>query len=656
MAVRHHNWTHVHVVGDRDQASAYLPEARKLLGQVIEDAQHNGLQTHQMTRRYQDGAVIVAEVRGGIPRVTITPPAREGEDPRPEPPDDFVVWARALGLDDGIDPVHPQQILKSPGRAWRPYVFNDDVPLGYREGTYAGIFPRGLRHAGNIDWKGASGVRLSWYGPSARTFLDAYVNTDRIYGRRVFCMGQVLLDTDEYADEAPEQDHPRRYVLGAGIHEASGQLLVVQSTTGEGYTDLSPIPQQTLRVADPMVYHEDTRISVYSYQLEVEPDAAGVQRYRVVPGSRVERAFLDSGYREPWFFNEDGSEAVVHYTVPENTVPGQTMPWWASALIDRTNPAPSIDEQFPGWAQPRLRVALDEDLVASVLGWDSFSVVAGGASAPAVSEFDGAELAEYSIRFGDDLVPYFEFDGASVPLWSVKPHAEPAWYHGVKRWIRYASPRDKLVIFHVEDLVFRDAVDDGPNNTTRGQGATLEVWRYGQLVSSQQFLTPNEWAYGMPRVYTRNQLQFDSLRGRPVAPSYFLFGINLPYLFTGVVGANFVGANPTYATPLQPADHYFGTYDGLSWEIDRPATPIASLAKPGFNSNREDFDGQFSITGCAASGPHHLVSVAVPTEDGTRACAHASSQTLPEITGISGAGARYHPIWMLGKPPENPNA
>lgn len=657
MAQRYHDWAHVHVVGnDHDAAAPYVTEARKLLGMVVEDAAHNGLRTHQMTRRFDTGAVIVAEVRGGIPRATIHPPPRPGQDTAPYPPDDFVVWARAIGLGDGIDPQYPQQILKAPGKSWSPFVFNDDVAFGLRDGTYAGIFPEGLRHAGNVDWKGADGTRLSWYGPTSRMLLDAYVNTDRIYGRQVFCLGQTILDTDEYAEASPEQDHPRRYVLGAGIHKGSGlHLVVVQATAGEGFTDPTPIPQQSMRLSDPMVYHEDLRISVYSYRLEVEPDVAGVQRYRVVPGSRIERAFLNNGYREPWFFNADCSQAVLHQVVPDNTVPGQTMPWWSSVLVDRTNPAPAIQEQFPGWGQPRLRIAFDDNLAPTILGWDSFSVTAGGVAAPVVSDYAGTELVEYSLRLDDDMVPRLEFDGASVPLWSVKPHSEPSWYHGTKRWIRYASPRDNIVVFHVEDLIYRDTVNESPGRTTRGRGAVIEVWRHGQLTHEQQFLAPSEWPYGLPRVYTQTRLQFDSLRGHPIAPSYFMFGIHLPYLFNGIVGANFIGANATYASPLQPADHYFGTYDMPSWIIDKPPTTIASLAIPGFNSDREDFDGDYSITGCAASGPHHLVSLAVPYEDGTRAYAHASSQTLPEITGISGAGARYHPIWMLGKPPENPN-
>lgn len=78
-AARDSDWAHVHVAGgDRAAAEPYLPYARKLLGFVKQDAQANRLRTHQATKQLPDGALVVAEIVGDIPRITITPPPGGG--------------------------------------------------------------------------------------------------------------------------------------------------------------------------------------------------------------------------------------------------------------------------------------------------------------------------------------------------------------------------------------------------------------------------------------------------------------------------------------------------------------------------------------------------------------------------------------------------
>lgn len=73
-SARDTDWTHIHVAGDRDAAAPYVSYARKLLGYVKQDAGYNGLMTHGIERQLSDGAVIRAEIVGGIPRITINPP------------------------------------------------------------------------------------------------------------------------------------------------------------------------------------------------------------------------------------------------------------------------------------------------------------------------------------------------------------------------------------------------------------------------------------------------------------------------------------------------------------------------------------------------------------------------------------------------------
>lgn len=77
MTARYVDWTHIRVNGDRHAAAPYVPDGRKLLGEVMEEAARNGLGVHVLHRRLEDGTVLVAEKHGDIPRITITPaPAR----------------------------------------------------------------------------------------------------------------------------------------------------------------------------------------------------------------------------------------------------------------------------------------------------------------------------------------------------------------------------------------------------------------------------------------------------------------------------------------------------------------------------------------------------------------------------------------------------
>lgn len=68
---RYLDWTHIRVVGSRNQAARYVPEARKLLGFVTDEAKRNNLGVCQITRKLPDGTTIIAEQHGTIPRITI---------------------------------------------------------------------------------------------------------------------------------------------------------------------------------------------------------------------------------------------------------------------------------------------------------------------------------------------------------------------------------------------------------------------------------------------------------------------------------------------------------------------------------------------------------------------------------------------------------
>ena len=81
---------------------------------------------------------------------------------------------------------------------------------------------------------------------------------------------------------------------------------------------------------------------------------------------------------------------------------------------------------------------------------------------------------------------------------------------------------------------------------------------------------------------------------------------------------------------------------------------VSERALGGFAGSRPDADGHFSVVGCAASATSLLVSFAVATDDGDQSFFSITGDTFSIVTGIGGTNARYHPIWVLGKPPNAP--
>lgn len=309
MAKRHDEWAHTHVVGnDRAAAAPYLPDARKLLGMVTEDAAHNKLQTHQMTRRYEDGAVVVAEIRGGIPRMTIAPPAVSGKPKPARVRGGFVMWPRSDSYINGFNILQPTAWMASLDTdQWAINYFDRTDPpwsaLARPRGIYGEfpdgtpMFPDGLYLAGNVDWIGSSNERLSWYGPRTRYAPTFYDQT----GKAVYHLGRKLLDVGQYAsaNARPELDG---WVLGAAMRDG---FLYVFTASDVAYRDAGPSTHALAR-----------------YRLHKEPVTQGVGKLRVAAddGESGAPVVLWTAPRDrsmaPYFFNASVTEASrVGYTV-----------------------------------------------------------------------------------------------------------------------------------------------------------------------------------------------------------------------------------------------------------------------------------------------------------------------------------------------------
>lgn len=673
---------HVRIVGDRATAMLHLPFARKVMGAVLIDAGRNGLGVHTMRQELPDGTVVVAEKIGGENRVTIIAPEPGGPPPELRPPDDFVVWARDADRTDGIDDEHPQQILQATvdgTLAWKTYFFSSDTDgheaFPGEKGTYGGLFPDGLRRAGNIDWESRGKQRLSWYGPSSRYWPDAYVQPRAQFGKFVFMLGAAVLDTDAYATASTEQEHgPDRYILGAALKVIDGLtwLYTVQSEAMVETTPGGEIFVAQFADACCPYARQDSAGGIYRYALLRQPDEAGVTRYTVALNSRELLAALDDNHAEPWFFNQ--SCTVAHcYVLP---VDGwyRHIRWWG------TDDDPGWDLHEPDPEQV-FRQAVFDDAGGATLSDIVLSVTPSGAPVHVATDYRGDEAVHATVaNFTSTTYPGDEARQGSVH-WNVaglefrsgggtRSHLAMSPYPAnADGWL---SAQIVFADLRTDVLVLMTHYDTTLHGTKR-----LEVYRSG--VREHEELAPananlvwpmlglpigvGEWA-GMPGPPTA-----DAWRALP--PYYFIYGITV-FLGYGVVPAPenppevweieayTSGLNTGFAWAPYPKARYFGAtpYPGTRW-ID-PLTRVSTYAPGGFQGNAQDFDAHESVFGCASTKDAMVLSGWRPASSsavdpgayqGNASFHYATGATVPELTGVAGSFARFHPVWLLGKPP-----
>lgn len=654
---RYTDWTHTRVLGDRDAAAPYVPEARKLLGFVIDEAKRNGLGVHQITRDLPDGTRIIAEKHGEIPRITIVPvPGGQGK-PEPETPDDFVVWSRDQGQPAGIDAECPQQILRAQRPedgassfggitvtgskpVWKTFFFkaetagHEDFPG--RKGTYFGMFPEGVRFAGNVDWKGPVGQRVSWYGPSTRYWYDPHIKPRQQYGKFVFLLGHKLLDVEQYLlDSDPDPAFAARWVMGAALD--GNRLYVVHAELPEPVTDTTPGPADRATVDQPWPVG-DVLIEVCTYAV-ARTDAV---TWDVVAGSRQ---VLWSGSLanalNPWFFNESVT-AAVSVALPGNVVAQQHID--PPADFSLRTPAPSGDQAIHTFRRT-------DD--GPVLESTSVSLSTGPSEATVAVDFVGDQMLQMKMQRypQDELQDVFalELAGTTWPL------ATGLWlgvidtrasYRVHARFVMHADIREQAVVVHHSERTVRI------NTFAIDISESVEIWRKGALVVRHE-LTDAPLNTG----WTRSMLFLPGLSGGDadtlgivsgiaLAPSFPLYQIytahqqtNPSFLWQGAHGlVSYLG---------YPAASRFGTARWNTSITDR----LDNYTDESGLRITADFDGNNSVLGCAtANGITMLSCYAFEYQTG-RSLNYVDDGQLPELTGLVGEDARYHPIWLLGKQP-----
>ncbi|MDR1076358.1 MAG: hypothetical protein LBL59_08720 [Xanthomonadaceae bacterium] len=630
MVGRYSGWTHKRFGGDPSAAAEYLLAARVVLGTAIEEAARNGLQTYQYRRQMEDGAEIIAELRGGIPRVTILPPVSESAEEEPRLIGDFVVWARDVARPDGIDATYPQQILRRGGDGWITYFYDSSI-AGYEthaleRGTYHQTFPNGVRHAGNLDWRGPDGERLSWYGPSTRYFAEPFVQPAAQYGRMVFLLGQALLDTDAYIAESTGAAFDERYVLGAAMRD---EWLYAVQVDLPNYTTPDPPPDYPRAqgfVTDPTPAFGSS-VVVARYRLAVDPAAAVPDRLSVVPDSReaLWSGTLPRMY-QPWFFNASATVAMCH-GLPDSVI-------WYMSLADDIEPRPSAES-------PVYRLAIDG--AAAELTESAESLAPGESEAVVTSDFSGDDLLELRMRRrgnpatnpADQRQWALEFGGVEYPIQG----------RGVYRYLMHADLRANTLVFLSLYL------------TGSSWNAAVELYRRGTLAMSHVLDYADVAAVGLYTTITATGStgavgDFDSWAHAPAYPLYAIVAANVR-----IEGGeryytiNFAGSMALYRYPVRPRDDWHGIYkDSHLGAGTEPGWLIADAARVSFAGDREDTDGYRSILSCVTAGGLTALSCYRPGSD-NESIHSITGAKLPVLTGVAGDWARFHSIWALGKSP-----
>lgn len=636
MTARFTDWTHVRVVGDREAAAPFVGEARKLLGAVFEEAARNDLGTHVMRRELPDGTVIVAEKFGDIPRMTIVPTST-GETVRPPPgPDAFVVWARDLSQPDGIDPEHPQQILR-PG--WTTWFYSGEV-AGYEgfegpKGTYLDAFPDGVRHAGNVDWRGPAGERLSWYGPSTRYWVDPYIQPRAQYGKQVFLLGQVLLDIEAYiAASDPLPAFAERYVMGAALDGLD--LIVVLADLPVETTPSGAAPANTISVPSPWSLAEvPTTICRFRVVLSDQQVAA---RMRISPGSRhVMWSGSTPRGTAPWFFNESATRAVC-LGLPES----------CAAMFSSDLPAPGL-AGAPSPSSPLWQAVIGDETASVVQSVIALPAI--GAQAVLAADFRGDALVQLEVRRRSHAASIEAFAllqaGVEIPLNAEELIAGPNHQRVTFRYVLHADAREDVIV------CARIQVESS-GGTVVASSCAVEVWRDGDVAESVPFSFAEAQNFGLGRRFVAPDRAYsDSTRGVPVSPHYALYRIlSGREQFTSFI--RWQGLHGLYSNRAYPVAAEFGAYANTG-PVGGNYIPIANSNDAGFNSDRVDFDEHGAVLGCASHEGVTMLSCygygANGTANNGRSIHCVDGTDLRDLTGVGGESARFHPIWLLGRPP-----
>ncbi len=475
---RYTDWTAVHVVGDREAAAVHLPQARKLLGFVVEEAARNGLGVANLRRELDDGTVLLAEKFGELPRVTIILDSVQPDIEPSEPEGGFLAWPH--WGHSPTDPFGSRGVSVDPEngypQAWLQFVGGSKVThykeawevadriQGARFATYdtPELYPNGMGYTGNVEWKDGEDFAITWYGYYSRYFRD-YQDASGRY-QFVLNQGQILLYTLYYVEQLQDAPAFLTWPIAAACLRAvdSGRELVVMHVDYAGDRDTEVVAYEvSLNRGSP---------EKGDWTLGAWRSLGTIARLGEAVG------FVDA--MVPWFFSADGRRAtrIINWTdVPSSgayygtSTVRQEVAIGAASISVSSEPVdrlygdyqvigtPTMPSGFRLAQQPSLPVMADyrgnELVVANVVwkestlsGFSPDSVYEGDVDFLAVLELDGQEFPLIERRVNRErsmqdyhLLAFVDLRHSLFAGWRVKgldgTHTVQAFARLGQRWV-----------------------------------------------------------------------------------------------------------------------------------------------------------------------------------------------------------------------------
>lgn len=624
----------LHIVGDREKAARHIRLARQLAFAILRQTRESGAEIARREVLFADGVRVQVRVAGLEVIVTITVPEEERRDRRI---DDFVVWARDAVLPDGIDEEKPEQILATARTYFANGALDAYIDFTGPKATYSQVFPDGIRRHGNIDWESAAGLRISWYGPSSRYFYDAYVQPRSIYGKQVFFLGQLLLDIDQYEQDMEASFFAERYVMGAGLR-GTGELLVLLADLPVATPEPPDTGPDTVVVPPPWPTREiSLRLVRFNLARRTDPSQTEFLTVQVGEHLSLWSDVMACGV-QPWFFNQSGSQAA------SVGLPSDVFAGWSDAA-GGVYKSPATDS-----AVHTLQISENSAFLTSVgnaLGVaPSTAVLAVDYVADTqVHALVRREAAPGATPFYHDMdLYYLSVGGAEYPFYTLRFDGSASHQTTLRNHFAYVDLRTNVVLVYVLSV----SLLVGGEPVSRH--FFVEQWRDGVRAFQQEVDWVAAAAAGMPRAvayWPRDWI--DEHGSHPATPHFALYATY--HSQEGVVTrlSWYNSAASTAVLPWAP-EHYYAHYRNFS-----TYTLVASRSNAGFSSDKLDHDGKPSILGCASSAYTTMFSLPVPApvaNDSAHAVTGAGGERqLPARTGVGGGNMRYHPIWVLGRPP-----
>lgn len=320
---RYDSWHHLRYVGDRDLAAQHIPQARKVLGFVREQAAVNGLQTYKHVVELDDGGLIVGELIGGQLRATIDVRGVGKEDYQPLVEGFILRFTEELNVgarerDPAMFSLPSESDADDAGTA----LFYSTDSFGAAEtareyrGTYSHVFgPRsnlGRQLATGALWTSRDGEAVTWWRGFSGYWPAHYAHPGAPHGAYVAIYGNVVFTVPSSGDRvmaAAARDGYLYVLLASGLWEyPSPTAPSAPATCGDIWVS-QPYPD---------VFHV---YRLYRLPLTVTTDVRGVHVYRA---GKLEdgELLLDTPLPRAWgawTFNRDVTK-LVSIQLPKKAV------------------------------------------------------------------------------------------------------------------------------------------------------------------------------------------------------------------------------------------------------------------------------------------------------------------------------------------------